>query len=310
MAFIMLCSIEVHGHLRSRFYDKTCPKALSTVKAAVKQLIDKDNRNAAAMLQLQFHDCFVRGCDGSVLLDDSPTIIGEKTAAPNANNSVRGFDLIDTIKAQVEAVCTGVVSCADLVALAARDSVVALGGPTWRVMLGRRDSTNASLSTANTQLPPSSSNLTSLISFFSAKGLSPKDLVALSGAHTIGKAQCKTYRARIYNDTNIDPSFAASIKAVCPSTRGIGDFNLSRLDLQTPFVFDNSYYKNLIAKKGLFHSDQELFNGVFTDSQVITYSTNQTQFFVDFANAMMKMGKINPLTGRNGQIRKNCRKPN
>lgn len=65
----------------------------------------------------------LQGCDGSILLDDNATFIGEKTAAPN-NNSVRGFNVIDDIKAEVEKACPGVVSCADILALAARDSVV------------------------------------------------------------------------------------------------------------------------------------------------------------------------------------------
>lgn len=66
----------------------------------------------------------MQGCDGSVLLDDSPTIVGEKTAGPN-NNSLRGYDLIDEIKATLNVVCFGnVVSCADILAVAARDSVV------------------------------------------------------------------------------------------------------------------------------------------------------------------------------------------
>jgi hypothetical protein len=64
----------------------------------------------------------LQGCDGSVLLDGSNS---EKTAAPN-NGSLRGFDVIDTIKSQVESVCAGVVSCADILAVVARDSVVAV----------------------------------------------------------------------------------------------------------------------------------------------------------------------------------------
>lgn len=64
----------------------------------------------------------IQGCDGSILLDDTATFTGEKNAAPN-KNSVRGFEVIDTIKTNVEAACKATVSCADILALASRDGV-------------------------------------------------------------------------------------------------------------------------------------------------------------------------------------------
>lgn len=67
----------------------------------------------------------MQGCDASVLLDDTETFTGEKTAGANAN-SLRGYEVIDSIKSEVENICPGVVSCADILALAARDSVVAV----------------------------------------------------------------------------------------------------------------------------------------------------------------------------------------
>ncbi|CAD6217435.1 unnamed protein product [Miscanthus lutarioriparius] len=57
-----------------------------------------------------------------------------------------------------------------------------LGGPSWTVQLGRRDSTTASLSTANTDLPSPASSLSTLLAAFARKGLSSTDMVALSGA--------------------------------------------------------------------------------------------------------------------------------
>ncbi|KAJ3701283.1 hypothetical protein LUZ61_004988 [Rhynchospora tenuis] len=266
-----------------------------------------ETRMGASILRLFFHDCFVNGCDASVLLDDTSTFIGEKNAAPNAN-SLRGFEVIDTIKSLVEASCKATVSCADILALAARDGVNLLGGPTWTVLLGRRDARTASQSAANSNLPSLESSLQTLINLFATKGLTAKDMTALSGAHTIGQARCITFRSHIYSDTNINPTFAALRKKTCPQSGGDG--NLAPIDVQTPIIFDNDYYQNLVAQRGLFHSDQELFNGGSQDSLVRTYSTSASTFTSDFVNAMIKMGNISPLTGTSGEIRLNCRKTN
>ncbi|XP_057463899.1 cationic peroxidase 1-like [Actinidia eriantha] len=301
--FLLLIGMA-SAQLSPTFYNSTCPKALSTIKAAVNSAVSKEARMGASLLRLHFHDCFVNGCDGSVLLDGSN---GEKSAGPNAN-SLRGFEVIDTIKSQLESLCPSVVSCADIVTVAARDSVVALGGPSWTVPLGRRDSTTASLSAANSNLPGPGSSLSGLITAFSSKGFTAKEMVALSGSHTIGQARCTTFRNRIYNEANINSQFATSVQANCPSSGG--DNLLSPLDVTSPTTFDNAYFKNLQGLKGLLHSDQQLFNNGSTDSQVNTYSSNSATFFTDFANAMVKMGNLSPLTGTNGQIRTNCRKAN
>ncbi|KAK8683679.1 hypothetical protein V6N13_039731 [Hibiscus sabdariffa] len=311
--FVVVISIlgsSTYAQLSKNFYSKSCPKVFSTIESVVESAVSKEPRMGASLVRLFFHDCFVNGCDGSILLDDTSSFKGEKTAGPN-NNSVRGFEVVDAIKAKVEKACPGVVSCADIVAIAARDSVVKLGGPDWDVKLGRRDSKTASLAAANSGvIPPPTASLSQLINRFQAKGLSAKDMVALSGAHTIGKARCVLFRNRIYNETNIDSSFAKLRQRTCPRTSGSGDNNLAPLDVKTPNSFDQEYYKNLLNKEGLLHSDQVLYNGGSTDSLVKTYSSNEKKFYSDFVTAMIKMGDITPLTGSNGEIRKNCRRPN
>lgn len=98
----------------------------------------------------------------------------------------------------------------------------------------------------------------------------------------------------------------------CPSTNGTPqDNNLESLDLKTPNVFDNSFFKLLLEKKGLLQSDQVLYSGGVTDSLVEAYSGNDpVPLDKDFSAAMIKMGSISPLTGSNGEIRRNCRKRN
>ncbi|KAJ1699086.1 hypothetical protein LUZ63_007598 [Rhynchospora breviuscula] len=308
VAILFCLGTSTNAQLSTSYYSYTCPNLSSTVQSVMQSAISRDARVGAALVRLFYHDCFVNGCDGSILLDDTSTFTGEKTAGPNKDSlTTKVFQVVDDIKTAVENACSGVVSCADIVALAAMDSVSILGGPSWNVKLGRRDSTTASLSGANSNIPGPSSSLQNLISSFNSQGLSANEMVALSGAHTIGQARCSTFRSHIYSDTNIYGSFASQLQSNCPSTSGSGDDNLSPLDVQTPTRFDNNYYKNLQKFEGLLHSDQELYNNGSTDSLVATYSNDASTFSSDFAAAMIKLGDINPLTGSQGQIRKNCR---
>lgn len=139
---------------------------------------------------------------------------------------------------------------------------------------------------------------------FNAQGFTPREMTTLSGAHTIGMGQCQFFRTRIYNETNIDATFATQRQANCPFNGG--DSNLAPLD-STNTMFDNKYYVDLTNKRGLFHSDQELFNGGSQDALVTTYSKNPNLFKSDFIKAMIKMGNLGPPSGTVTEIRKNCR---
>ncbi|XP_047063397.1 peroxidase 2-like [Lolium rigidum] len=306
VALIFLSAALVSAQLSTDFYDETCPDALDIIEDAVRAAVSKESRMGASLLRLHFHDCFVNGCDGSVLLDGAT---GEKNAVPN-KSSLRGFEVVDDIKTQLEESCAKVVSCADILAVAARDSVVALGGPTWDVELGRRDGSTSSQDAANTDLPAPTSDLGALIKAFSDKGLTAKDMVTLSGAHTIGQARCVNFRGRLYSENaTLDSTLATSLKTKCPSTGS--DDTTSPLDPSTSYVFDNFYYKNLLRNKGLLHSDQQLFNGGSADAQTTGYASGMgAGFFDDFRVAMVKMGGIGVVTGTSGQVRVNCRKAN
>ncbi|CAN6890376.1 unnamed protein product [Brassica oleracea] len=99
---------------------------------------------------MHFHDCFVRGCDGSVLLK-SPNRDAERDAPPNL--TLRGYEVVDAAKSALERKCPGVVSCADVLALVAVDAVAVIRGPWWPVPLGRRDGRVSRLSEANLPSP-------------------------------------------------------------------------------------------------------------------------------------------------------------
>ncbi|XAR73827.1 Peroxidase [Bertholletia excelsa] len=303
------------GYLCPQFYDHSCPKAQEIVKSVVAKAVAREARMAASLLRLHFHDCFVQGCDASVLLDSGGGIISEKGSVPN-RNSARGFEVLDEIKSALEKECPSTVSCADILTLAARDSTAISGGPSWVVPLGRRDSRSASLSGSNNNIPAPNNTFQTILTKFKRQGLDIVDLVALSGSHTIGDARCTSFRQRLYNqsgngkaDSTLDPSYASQLRNRCP--RSGGDQNLFFLDFVSPTKFDNSYFKLLLASKGLLSSDQVLVTRSQQSKALVKkYAENVELFFDQFAKSMIKMGNISPLTGSRGEIRKNCRKMN
>ncbi|CAI9118904.1 OLC1v1020531C1 [Oldenlandia corymbosa var. corymbosa] len=292
-------------------YQNSCPEAEPIVFSWVAKSVSDDPRMAASLLRLHFHDCF--GCDASVLLDDTPTFTGEKTAAPNLN-SLRGFEVIDAIKNDLEYFCPETVSCADILAIAARDSVVLSGGKGWEVQMGRKDSLSANKTAANNNIPAPNSDVPTLVSKFQNVGLSLEDMVTLSGAHTLGKARCATFSSRLNGNSNaneapdINLEFIQSLQQLCS---GDANATLANLDVKTPSAFDNQYYMNLLSGEGLLTSDQVLVSGDGRTRELVeTYVDDQAVFLEDFKNAMLRMGSILPAAGESGEIRRNCRAAN
>ncbi|CAK9143837.1 unnamed protein product [Ilex paraguariensis] len=291
--------------LSLNYYDQTCPKAESTVTNVVQKAMMNDKTVPAALLRMQFHDCFIRGCDGSVLLNSTRKNQAEKDGPPNI--SLHAFYVIDVAKKQVEALCPGVVSCADILALAARDAVALSGGPTWEVPNGRKDG-RISIANETSQLPAPTFNISQLQQSFSQRGLSMDDFVALSGGHTLGFAHCSSFQNRIHNfDTtqDIDPSmqqsFAANLRNTCPMHNKVNNAG-ANLD-STPTAFDNVYYKLLLQGKSLLTSDQALLTNIRTKALASKFASSQEEFYQAFVKSMIKMSSI---TGGQ-EVRLDCR---
>ncbi|EMS64478.1 Peroxidase 1 [Triticum urartu] len=290
LVVLVALATAASAQLSPTFYDSSCPGALAAIKSAV----------TAA------------GCDASVLLSGN-----EQNAGPNAG-SLRGFGVIDGIKAQVEAVCKQTVSCADILAVAARDSVVALGGPSWTVPLGRRDSTGANAGLANSDIPGPGSSRAQLEAAFLKKGLDTVDMLGgPSWTVPLGRRDSTGANAGLANSDIPGPGSSRAQLEAAFLKKGLdtvdmsgGNGNLAPLDATTPNTFDNAYYTDLLSQKGLMHSDQVLFNGDTTDNTVRNFASNPAAFSSAFTTAMIKMGNIAPLTGAQGQIRLSCSKVN
>jgi len=183
------------------------------------------------------------------------------------------------------------------------------GGPDWEVRLGRLDSLSASQEDSNEIMPSPRANASALIDLFQKYNLSVKDLVALSGSHSVGQGRCFSIMFRLYNqsgsgrpDPAIDYGYREELERLCPLDV---DQNVTGNLDSTPLVFDNQYFKDLVSGRGFLNSDQTLFTFPQTREFVRFFSRNQDQFFKAFVEGMLKMGDLQ--SGRPGEVRTNCR---
>ncbi|CAN6872142.1 unnamed protein product [Brassica oleracea var. botrytis] len=297
------------NQLSLSYYDRICPDFEKIVATKVREWTKKDSSLGPALLRLLFHDCGVTGCDASVLLDHE----GSERRSP-ASKTLRGFELIDDIKSEIEKACPGLVSCADILTAASRDATFQLGGPYWPNAYGRRDSTDSYARDVE-KVPSGRRDITGLLETFQSYGLNVLDLVVLSGAHTIGKAYCGTIQSRLYNfnatygtDPSIESKYADFLRRKCRVAS-----ETVYLDAETPVKFDNQYYINLQKNMGVLTTDQELVKDPRTAPLVKAFAEQPPHMFrQQFAVSMAKLVNVGVITGeeRVGVIRKVCSKSN
>jgi peroxidase len=201
------------------------------------------------------------------------------------------------------------------------------------VLLGRRDGTTTNIESAN-NLPSPFDPLDKLQEKFRNFNLDATDLVALQGNQSTPTYQSSNtnsssleikaqYSVCLVSNLNI---FAISTsgahtfgKVQCQFTQqnctaGQSSGALENLDQVTPKVFDNKYYNNLLEGRAQLRSDQVMLSdpsaAATTAPIVHRFAGNQQDFFRNFAASMIKMGNISPLTGKDGEIRNNCRRVN
>eukprot|EP00250_Pteridium_aquilinum_P010074 c19136_g2_i1 orf=47-1015(-) len=307
--WVVIGVIHANGQVREGFYSTSCPQAESLISASVQAAASVDASIPPKLLRLLFHDCFVEGCDASILLDSTSTETAEKEDPANAN--LQGLGVINGIKRTVELVCAGVVSCADIIALAARDAVVTMGGPKVEIPTGRLDGLTSSAANVRPNLPDTPFSLEQLLDFFGRRGLDLEDLVALSGAHTVGVAHCTAFNDRFSfgsngtvesQDPSMDPEYAAQLVQRCPSSPNPSTLIVN--DLKTPTVFDNAYYSDVQMGRGLFHSDAVLLSDPRTASLLQTFASSQDAFLAAWSKSFRKLSLVDLKT--TGQVRKKC----
>ncbi|KAF8686741.1 hypothetical protein HU200_043580 [Digitaria exilis] len=259
----------------------------------------RTSRKGAALVRLFFHDCWVKGCDASVLLNpSSKNPYPEKVAGSNIG--LRAFDVIDKIKARLEAVYPGVVSCADILAFAARDATRYLSDGHIDYACPRAASTASSRAprTPTDTLPSSTGSFPDLKKNFATR------------ASTVEEARRPLRRAlhRRRNTTLRSRTVSPRLKArSTPSTRrpsGTQPRTKSRT------VANDIRDEKLLLQEDagvLFKSDWGAPHRRVRPQQAQGVQGQAKEWDSDFADAMVKLGKLLPAEGEGLlEIRKKC----
>ncbi|KAL8170951.1 hypothetical protein V2J09_022755 [Rumex salicifolius] len=300
-----------------QFYKKhnLCDNVEAYVKLQIKDIMGRDKSVAPKLARLLYSDCFITGCDASILLMGAES---ERKAAQNVG--LGGFAVIERIKKGLEAICPGVVSCADILNLATRDAIHLAGGPSYIIRTGRRDGFSSKASTVD--LPSPSISWQQSLDYFRSRDLDVEDMTTLLGLHSLGGTRCRYIMDRLYNykgtgkaDPSMDKSLLNDLKKKCPKTRKRGEHegfvNMNGESGSSRYSLDMNYYKRVLSQKAILGVDQQLVYGNETLQLTQEYAVDGfNDYKLELALAMARMGEIGVLTGSQGEIRRDCRYTN
>ncbi|KAE8696734.1 Lysine-specific demethylase 3A-B [Hibiscus syriacus] len=241
------------------YYKFACPNVESTVRNAVLGVVFTDPTAPASFLRLLFQDCQVQGCDASILLDSKP-LDGNFEIASGMNFGIRKKETIHLIKYKLEAECPGRVSCADIIAFAAKVSVALSGGPNIQIPLGRKDSTTSSRHAADVKIPPPNITVDTLLDVFVSKGLDLEESVAIMGAHTLGGGHCINIVDRLFDgqpDDLMNPSFKAMLRLLCPTKKPLTNLTIVPND-KISWLLISTTVNMFLMGKDLFTIDSRI----------------------------------------------------
>lgn len=135
----------------------------------------------------------------------------------------------------------------------------------------------------------------------------------------MGRTHCKFIRDRLYNfqntgkaDPSMDKSLLKTLRQQCPLNLYTGQEDpsvyLNPKNVPPQYKFTNSYYSNVLSHQSVLGVDQQLLKGNYT--LVDEYGNYLEQFRRMFALSINRMGGLKVLTGKKGEIRRNCRLAN
>ena len=231
------------------------------------------------MIRLSFSDAGVfngkDGCPNAALRLQGG---GEHSLGANSGLPQVAIPLLQQI---AEKYVPSLISHADLWALAANVAIQAMGGPEIPTHFGRFDvkTHDQGVQSAEGRLPDGDKDAQHLRDIFHPKGFTDKDIVALSGAHTVGA--CHSERSGFEGPWTEDK-----------------------------LKFDNSYFKDLLnktwtletsksgkkqyknGKTTMLPTDMALVDDPKFKEHVTRYANDQQAFFEDYTEAWTRLQEL------------------